>query len=149
MALYVGFDCSTQSLSATVIEIDAGARRVVFEHSLNFDREFPAYKTHSGVLRGRDPREVYAPPLMWAAALDRMIGLIAGSPNVEVANIRAISGAAQQHGSVYLNDRAISVWRELHGNTALAPQIAGTFSRAGAPIWMDESTTSQCREIEA
>ncbi len=148
MPLYLGFDCSTQSFSAIVIEIDGDRRRVVFQHSLNFDREFPAYKTRAGVLRGREPGEVFAPPLMWAAALDRMMAVISTAPEVDVAAIRAISGSAQQHGSVYLNDTAIGVWQGLHANTALAPQIAGTFSRAGAPIWMDESTTAQCQEIE-
>jgi xylulokinase len=148
MPLYVGLDCSTQSLSAVVLEIDGDTRRVVFQHSLNFDREFPAYKTRSGVLRGREPREVFAPPPMWAAALDRMMGAVAKAPEVDVAAIRAISGSAQQHGSVYLNDAAIAVWQGLHPHTALAPQIAGTFSRAGAPVWMDESTTTQCKEIE-
>jgi xylulokinase len=148
MALFVGLDCSTQSFSAIVIEVDGDVRRVVYQHSLNFDREFPAYKTRAGVLRGRDPREVYAPPLMWAAALDRMMAAIAASPALDVSQIRAVSGSAQQHGSVYLNDVAVSVWQGLHANTALAPQIAGTFARAGAPVWMDESTTKECREIE-
>jgi xylulokinase len=148
MSLYLGFDCSTQSFSAIVIEIDGDRRRVVFRHSLNFDRDFPAYKTRSGVRHGREPGEVFAPPLMWAAALDRMMAVISAAPEVDVAAVRAISGSAQQHGSVYLNDTAIGVWQGLHANTALAPQIAGTFSRAGAPIWMDESTTAQCQEIE-
>jgi xylulokinase len=146
--LFLGFDCSTQSLSAIVLEIDAGVRRVVLQRSLNFDHEFPAYKTRAGVLRGRGEGEVFAPPLMWAAALDRMMGLIAKAPEVDVSAIRAVSGSAQQHGSVYLNDTAIPIWQELHPNTALAPQIAGTFSRGGAPVWMDESTTAQCQEIE-
>ncbi len=148
MPLYLGFDCSTQSFSAIVLEIDGATRRIVFQHSLNFDREFPAYKTRAGVLRGRGAGEVFAPPLMWAAALDRMMGLVSTAPEVDVAAIRAISGSGQQHGSVYLNDTAIGIWQGLHANTALAPQIAGTFSRAGAPIWMDESTTAQCRDIE-
>ena len=77
-----------------------------------------------------------------------MMGAVSKAPEVDVAAIRAISGSAQQHGSVYLNDTAIAVWQGLHPNTALAPQIAGTFSRAGAPVWMDESTTTQCEEIE-
>ena len=51
MALYLGFDCSTQSLSAIVIEVDGDRRRVVFQHSLNFDRDFPVYGTTAGVRR--------------------------------------------------------------------------------------------------
>ena len=148
MPLYLGLDSSTQSLSAIVLEIGNGVRRVAFQHSLNFDREFPAYKTKAGVLRGRHAGEVFAPPLMWAAALDRMMGLVAHAHDVDIKHIRAVSGSAQQHGSVYLNDTAVPVWRGLHSNTALAPQIAGTFARSGAPVWMDESTTAQCEEIE-
>ncbi|MGH9383166.1 MAG: xylulokinase, partial [Vicinamibacterales bacterium] len=148
MALYLGFDCSTQSFGAIVIDIDGDVRRVVFQHSLNFDREFPAYNTRAGVLRGRAAGEVFAPPVMWAAALDRMMATIAEAPELDVSWIRAISGSAQQHGSVYVNDSAVSVWQGLHAHTALAPQISGTFARAGAPVWMDESTTSECREIE-
>ena len=46
------FDASTQSLSAIVLEIDGEARRVVFEHALNFDRDLPEYGTSAGVIRG-------------------------------------------------------------------------------------------------
>ena len=41
MPLYLGLDSSTQSLSAIVVEVDAGVRRVVFEDSLAFDQDFP------------------------------------------------------------------------------------------------------------
>ena len=41
MATYLGFDASTQSLTATVIEIAGAARRIVFEHVLDFDAAFP------------------------------------------------------------------------------------------------------------
>ena len=40
---------------------------------------------------------------MWADALDRMLARLASAADVDVERIRAISGSAQQHGSVYLN----------------------------------------------
>lgn len=149
MALYLGFDASTQSLSAIVIQIDGDIRRVVFEHSLNFDRDLPAYGTTAGIVRGGEPHEVLAPPLMWAAALDRMMSILARDASLDLGAIRAISGAAQQHGGVYLNRRARDCWRGLAHDQPLAPQLAGTLSRELSPVWMDESSGEQCAAIEA
>ena len=100
------------------------------------------------MFHGDDPREVWSSPLLWADALDRMVGVIAGALGDEVTRIAAISGSAQQHGSVYLNRTAADAWRTLDPHRALAPQLARTFSRDRAPVWMDASTTDQCREIE-
>ena len=61
--LYLGFDSSTQGLTAIVLEIDGDTRRIVFQHTLNFDRDFPEYGTSAGVFRGDDPREVWSSPL--------------------------------------------------------------------------------------
>src|SRR4029453_14487674 len=108
MPLYLGIDCSTQSLTAVVIEIDGDTRRVVFNRSLNFDHDFPEYGTTGGVIYGADG-EVQAPPAMWADALDRMLAKVAQSAELDVDDLRAISGSAQQHGSVYLNPRAQEV----------------------------------------
>ena len=77
MATYLGFDSSTQSLTATVIEIAGNERRVLFEHVLHFDAEFPEYGTTHGVIVSSDGKTVTAPPGMWAAALDRMAGILA------------------------------------------------------------------------
>ena len=70
-------------------------------------RDFPEYETVAGVLRRARPAATcLAPPLMWAAALDRMMARPGFSaPKSTSRHIRAISGSAQQHGSVYLNRR--------------------------------------------
>ena len=148
MALYLGLDCSTQGLTAIVIEIEGDVRRVVFNSSLNFDRDFPEYGTIGGVRRGADDNEVFASPLMWADALDRMMARLARAAEIEVGDIRAIAGSAQQHGSVYLNERAPATWRALDAMGPLAPQLKDTLSREFSPVWMDATTTAQCREIE-
>jgi xylulokinase len=149
MSLYLGIDCGTQSLTAIVIEIEGDVRRIVFNQSLNFDLDFPKYGTTGGVIRGTDDGEVYAPPAMWADALDRMLARIAKSADLDIENIRAISGSAQQHGSVYLNRRAADVWRAIEPLQPLAPQLQGMFSRERSPVWMDATTAVQCREIDA
>jgi xylulokinase len=148
MALYLGIDAGTQSLTAIVIEIDGNTRRIVFNQSLNYDRDFPEYGTTGGVLHGADGT-VYAPPAMWADALDRMMARLARSAEVDVDNIRAISGSAQQHGSVYLNRHAPEIWRSLDPSAVLAPQLLPSFSRSHAPVWLDRTTSAQCAEIDA
>lgn len=148
MSLYAGLDSSTQSLSAIVLDTSEGGRRIVFERSLNFDRDLPEYGTTAGVHRGGDPRVVWSSPVMWADALDRMMGAIARELGPDIARIRAIAGSAQQHGSVYLNASAASIWRSLDPAAPLDGQLVPAFSRAESPVWMDESTTAQCAEIE-
>src|SRR4029077_6658043 len=98
MALYLGFDSSTQSLTATLVEIRGDDRHVLFERALEFDGAFPEYGTRHGVL-GPDtrPGAVTAPPAMWAAALDQMMGLVAAQ-GIDASRIRAIAGAGAQHG---------------------------------------------------
>lgn len=148
MPFYLGLDSSTQSLSAVVIEIDGLDRRMVLETSLGFDEALPHYGTRHGVLPDADPAVGLAPPLMWAEALDLMMGRLAGS-GVDISRIAAISGSAQQHGSVYLNAGADSVLASLDPLRPLVGQLEGTLSRPTSPIWMDSTTSEECREITA
>jgi len=148
MSLYLGLDSSTQSISALVIEIDGDVRRVVFEDSLSFDEAFPEYGTSHGVLPGRDPAVAVSSPVMWAAALDAMMARVAKS-GIDVSRIAAVSGSAQQHGSVYLNARAASALGTLDPGQALAAQVGPMLSRTVSPIWMDSSTGAECRQIAA
>jgi xylulokinase len=145
MALYLGLDSSTQSLTAVVVEIVEGNRRVVLETSLDFDEALPHYGTRHGVLPDPDPAVGVAPPLMWAEALDLMMERLARS--IDVAQIAAIAGSAQQHGSVYLNPLASAALAALDPNRPIVDQLRGTLARETSPIWMDSATTEECREI--
>jgi xylulokinase len=118
VAVYVGFDCSTQSLS--VVAIDSDARQVIYRDSRPFDSPF---------VIGSDPAIVHASPRMWVDALGEMLDVI--GRQLDPTALAALSGSAQQHGSVYC------------GGT---PDV---LTRATAPIWMDSSTQSECDEIEA
>src|SRR5207245_3056993 len=108
VSLYLGFDSSTQSLTAIVLEVEGHRTQVVFESSLQFDDAFPRYGTRHGVLPGSDPAVAVSSPLLWADALDAMIARVAAS-GLDLSRFAAIAGSAQQHGSVYLNASAAPV----------------------------------------
>jgi xylulokinase len=127
--LYLGFDSSTQSLSALLISVEDRRAEVVWSAEFRFDEALPEFGTVHGVLPSDDPQVRVSSPLMWVQALERMCGLVAESGQ-DLSRLRAISGCAQQHGSVYLRDD-------------------GTLARAVAPIWMDSSTRDECLEITA
>ena len=78
MSFYLGLDASTQSLTATLIEVEGERRAAIDEWSLDYD-ELPGYGTDHGVLREPDPAVVAAPPRMWVDALDRVIGRVAAA----------------------------------------------------------------------
>jgi xylulokinase len=142
--LYVGLDSSTQSTSVIVIEVDGDARSIVFESSLPFDETLPQYATTHGVLPNADPTIAVSPPLMWVEALDTMMGRLAAS-GLDLRAIAAISGSAQQHGSVYLSAPVDSIL--IDPARPLVDQVRPILSRDVAPIWMDSSTSLECREI--
>jgi xylulokinase len=146
VALYLGLDSSTQSLTAIVIAIDGDTRRVVFESSLSFDEALPHYGTSHGVLPGTDPRIATSSPLMWAEALDVMLARI-GASDLDVTTLAAISGSAQQHGSVYLNAQWPQTVRALDAGRPLTEQLDSVLARDESPIWMDSSTREECAEI--
>ena len=101
--LFLGLDSSTQSLSAVVIDLDA--HKVIYEKSLNFDQALPQFKTKNGVLPNRDPLVKHSSPLLWAVALD-LLFVQMKKDKVALGKILAVSGCGQQHGSVYLTEKA-------------------------------------------
>ena len=104
----------------SVVAIDVNRRTVVFRDSLEYDEPF---------ISGTDPAVVQARPAVWSEALAAMLGRLAAG--VDRTALRAISGSAQQHGSVYCGE------------------TPGQLTRPTAPIWMDSSTGRECAEIEA
>ena len=143
MPYYLGFDSSTQSLTAIVIDSDA--RRVVFEESLVYDSALPHYGTDHGVLPRSAPDVAVSSPLMWAEAIDLMLQRVTAA--VDPGRIAGISGSAQQHGSVYLNAAAAAALGDLDPARPLVAQVAPLLSRQVSPIWMDSSTGAECAEI--
>ncbi len=142
--LFLGLDSSTQSLSAVVIDLDT--RKVAYEKSINFDSALPQFKTKNGVLHSRDPLVKHSSPLLWAAALDLLFAQMK-KDKVALGKILAVSGSGQQHGSVYLNEKAPDTLANLDPKKSLVENLDGVFARKTSPIWMDSSTAKECAEI--
>ncbi len=143
MGFYLGLDSSTQSLSAMIVDTSTG--RVVLDQSINFGKALPQYGSPSGFLPHADPQLKHADPLMWVAALDLLLAQLKAT-GTDFSQVEGISGAGQQHGSVYLAQRLdeVPAWDAAQD---LVSQVRPLLSRATSPIWMDSSTTAQCQEI--
>jgi xylulokinase len=146
--LYLGFDSSTQSLTAVVVDIEDDRKEIVFQSSLSFDRDLPQYGTRHGVLPDQNPAVAHSSPLLWSEALDLMLARVAGS-GLDTSRLAAVSGSAQQHGSVYLRAGAEARLAVADPDRPLRPQIEPVFSRTTSPIWLDSSTSAECAEITA
>jgi len=142
---FLGLDSSTQSLSAIVIDAQTG--EVVANHSVAYGARLPAYGSPHGFLPSADPRVVHSDPLMWVEALDLLLGELRAE-GVDLSRIAGISGAGQQHGSVYLA-RSFDQAGTWSIDRPLRDQVAPLLSRRTAPIWMDASTSAECAEISA
>lgn len=143
-SLYLGFDSSTQSLKVTVLDEKL---TIVGSETLHFDSQLPHYKTHDGVYRDpSDDGRIVSPTLMWVEALDIVLERL--QSKVDFRKVVAISGSGQQHGSVYWNKGSSITLATLNHTKTLVAQLGNAFSTSESPIWMDSSTTSQCREIE-
>jgi xylulokinase len=145
MGLYLGLDSSTQSLSAMIIDTASG--QVVLDESVNFGKSLPQYRSPSGFLPNENPQLKHADPLMWVEALDLLLGQLRAR-GTDFSAVEGISGAGQQHGSVYLKQRLSDVpaWDPA---SDLASQVRPLLSRQSSPIWMDSSTSQECGEIAA
>ncbi|HAS81545.1 MAG TPA: carbohydrate kinase, partial [Verrucomicrobia bacterium] len=142
--LFLGLDSSTQGLKCTLIDADLN---LVYERSVNFDRDLPRFGTKGGVQVGPDGRTVTSPTLMWVAAMDLLLSQM-HADGAPLASVQAISGSGQQHGSVWLGTNAQQRLRHLNAAETLETQLADTFSIPDSPIWMDSSTGAQCAARE-
>ncbi|EJD07271.1 actin-like ATPase domain-containing protein [Fomitiporia mediterranea MF3/22] len=143
--LFLGLDLSTQQLKAIVIS-EKG--HVVHETSVNFDRDLPQFGTKGGAIQGMEAGEVTSPVALWVAAMDLLLERM-HDEHVEVGRIRGVSGAGQQHGSVYWSHDAAALLSALDAEKSLTEQLVPrAFSIEQSPIWQDSSTTKECRELE-
>jgi xylulokinase len=145
MTSYLGLDASTQSLTALLIDVDTGAVRA--NHSVAFGERLPRYQSPKGFLAHQDPRVVHSDPLMWVDALELVLGDLVKA-GVNLGDVAGVSGAGQQHGSVYLA-RSFDEAGPWSLDRSLRDQVAPLLSRPTAPIWMDSSTSAECAEITA
>lgn len=142
--LFLGLDLSTQQLKASIIDEHGN---LIVEDAVHFDSHLPHYGTLNGAVIGERPGEVTCPVVLWLESMDLLFDRLA-ERGVEFGRILAISGAAQQHGSVYWNENGVKKLSQLDQSRALAPQLEDAFTLPQAPLWMDSSTTAECRSLE-
>ncbi|MFN7342314.1 MAG: carbohydrate kinase, partial [bacterium] len=141
--MFLGFDSSTQSLSAIVL--DADQNKIIAEASVNFGKDLPHYSAPSGFIPGGSSGEVHADPMMWVEALDLVLGKL--SAQIDLSKVTMIAGSGQQHGSVYVNESFDSIIANLDPSSSLKAQLSASLTRSTSPIWMDTSTGLECAEI--
>ena len=150
--LSLGLDSSTQSLTAVVIDIDAG--KVLYQKSLDYaeDERLNGYgiRRSEYICPPREAGEADQPPEMYLASLDALFADMR-SDGVSIADIVIINDSGQQHGHVYLGGDATDLFAKLHESPADSDDLAGLladgFSYGTAPIWKTSNTTSQADDL--
>lgn len=150
--LALGMDLSTQSLSAVVLDIDS--RTKVYEHSLDYLKD---PRLDGFGIQGKDyivpPRtdgEADQPPKMFFASLDAMFSDMKDA-GVALKDIVVVNNSGQQHGHVYLNHNARSIFARLSEEDSrqsdLVTLLEGCLAYELAPIWMTSNTIKQAEFV--
>jgi len=84
---------------------------------------------------------------MWVEALDLLFARIKKA-KCPLGRIAAIAGSGQQHGSVWMKKGALKSLKALNPGATMKEQLKNCFSVEDSPIWMDSSTTKQCKQRE-
>lgn len=143
--LYLGFDLSTQQLKALSITPDL---TVVYEAKVDFDADLAKYGIKNGVhIRGAES-EVIAPVAMWLEAVDLVLDRLKRR-GMDFRRVMGISGAGQQHGSVYWNEEAEQLLAKLNHERSLVSQLPKAFAHPWSPNWQDASTQAECDSFDA
>ncbi|KAF3484008.1 uncharacterized protein GIQ15_03332 [Arthroderma uncinatum] len=143
--LYIGFDLSTQQLKGLVVSSDL---KVVNVAKFDFDSDSKGFDVEKGVLTNEAEREVFAPVAMWLQALDAVLADLK-QQGLDFSLVRGISGAGQQHGSVYWNGSAERILSSLDKEKTLEDQLQLALSHPHSPNWQDASTQKECDEFDA
>ena len=153
LKMFLGIDCSTQSFKILIIDQN---RRVVQETSVVYDDDLPSYQTSGGVVRYTGQfdglEHIASPTLMFIEALELALDKLRAE-GFDLASVKAISGSGQQHGSVWWKAGAKETLNSLNSpnisvDQSLVGLFKGSFSSDLSPIWMDASTSAECREIQ-
>ncbi|CAL7933877.1 unnamed protein product [Xylocopa violacea] len=144
-ATYLGFDLSTQQLKAVVADNNL---TVLHETNVQFDNDLPEFRTYGGVIHKKgEPHVVVAHTLMWVKAVDMILDKLRVC-GVDFSKVAAISGCAQQHGTVYWGKGSRNQLQKLDPTKFLHEQLVTSFSVSQSPVWMDSSTTKECKILE-
>jgi xylulokinase len=143
--LYIGFDLSTQQLKALVVTTEL---KVVHEVKFDFDADSHRPEIKNGVIANEAEQEVFAPVSMWLQALDSVLGKLKAQ-GMDFRCVKGVSGAGQQHGSVYWSTDAEELLGKLEKEKTLEELLHAAFSHPFSPNWQDASTQAECGEFDA
>ncbi|EFE31685.1 uncharacterized protein ARB_01284 [Trichophyton benhamiae CBS 112371] len=143
--LYIGFDLSTQQLKGLVVSSDL---KVVFVAKFDFDSDSRGFSVTKGVQTNEAEKEVFAPVAMWLQALDAVLHDLQ-QQGLDFGRVKGISGAGQQHGSVYWNESVEQILGSLDAAKTLEDQLPAALSHPYSPNWQDASTQRECDEFDA
>ncbi|KAA8896035.1 hypothetical protein FN846DRAFT_921904 [Sphaerosporella brunnea] len=142
---YIGFDLSSSGLKCLAVTADLKA---IHEEAILFDKDLPHYGVVGGVHKNEKEKEVYAPVAMWIEALDLILTRMKEG-GFDFSSVRGVSGAGQQHGSVYWSDKAEQILASLNPNSSLVEQLSPDgFTHKWSPNWQDHSTQTECEQFE-
>ena len=143
--LYLGFDLSTQQLKGIAVESNL---KVVHSALFDFDKDATGFPNiEKGVLTNEAEREVFAPVAMWLQAIDTVLERLRQT-GMDFGRVAGISGAGQQHGSVYWSMDGPSTLQNLAKDQTLEKQLGSAFSHPYSPNWQDASTQEQCNMFD-
>lgn len=142
--LYIGFDLSTQQLKGLVVNSDL---KVVYLAKFDFDADSDGFPIKKGVLTNEAEHEVFAPVALWLQALDSVLSSLR-QQGLDFSRVKGISGAGQQHGSVYWGHEAERLLQNLDPAKSLEEQLEVAFSHPYSPNWQDSSTQKECDEFD-
>ncbi len=120
---FAGLDVSTQSCKLIVIDIET--QKIFFDSSVNYDHDFPEYRTENGVIQNKGFGISESDPKMWVDAINALFQQLSKVSSL-ISDIRAISVSGQQHGLVTLTSK-------------------GKLSRPYSKLWNDFSTQEECK----
>ncbi|MCJ1394940.1 hypothetical protein MMC18_007821 [Xylographa bjoerkii] len=143
--LYLGFDLSTQQLKGLAV---TSGLKVIYDAKFDFDADSDGFGIHKGVITNKDEHEVYAPVALWLQALDTLLQRLKDK-GIDFGRVRGISGAGQQHGSVYWSEAGEHALQSLDSSKSLAAQLDHAFSHPFSPNWQDASTQTECDAFDA
>jgi len=138
----------TSQLTTREAIIITSSLKVVYEAKVDFDADLSKYGIKKGVFSNEAEREVYAPVAMWLEAVDLVLQRLAekGTP---FEQIKGISGAGQQHGSVYWRLSGEQLLGNLKPDESLVDQLKEAFAHPFSPNWQDASTQKECDAFDA
>ena len=161
MRCTLGIDLSTQSISATLLQRDAAGAVL---HCGSWSVAFRDWLESSSSGRGNwiDPQTLCIAslsrehpgffaqdPQLFLHALERLMAAMQadGAP---LDSVEVISGSAQQHGQLWLNETFIPCCQKLRDGAetgSLADCFAKSYAYPAAPIWMCSQTEAEARYV--